>query len=351
MIRPKESVCRAHAYVPGEQPTDRQTLKLNTNENPYPPSPRVMRAVRALEDRDLALYPNANADPLRERLAHLFGLSRDHFLIGNGSDENLRHIFETYLSKGDSIGVLHPTYTLYETLAGLFGVETLSYSLRDDLRPPEAFYRAPVKALFVPSPNPPYGVPLERGEIERLLQADPRRLLVLDEAYIDFSTSPVIREIDRFANLIITRTFSKSFSMAGVRLGFACAVPELIAHMAKVKDSYNINVFTQTAGAAALDDLAVMRAHAERIVTTRERLRRELSKLGLESTPSQGNFLFVFFAHAQALYEALKQRHIYVRYFDRLTRRPGVRITIGTEEQTDRLLTAVREILPDLISS
>jgi len=355
LFRP--DVDRIAGYVPGEQPQDTGWVKLNTNENPYPPSPLVAEATAAAARR-LHIYPDPLGTSFRKAAAELFGLDPDWILPGNGSDEILTILVRTFVDPGELIAYPYPSYILYETLADLQGAAHQRIPLRPDWAwdvPAAKKTLERVKLLFAPNPNSPSG---NRWSDETMLSLiPPKGLLVLDEAYGDFADTPHRMELLKgtgAANkqLIVTRTFSKSYSLAGLRFGFAVAHPDLIAGMRKVKDSYNCDALSLAAAEAALRDQEWMRQNRAKILATRARLTAELRKLGLDVVESQANFVWTTRPSGghKELYEQLKARKILVRYmrFDGAepgTVLDGIRITVGTDPQIDTLLEALRAIL------
>ena len=346
-------------YLPGEQPQTTGWVKLNTNENPYPPSPLVAKAIQSVATAELNKYPDPLTREFNETVANLFSLTSDSVLAGNGSDEILTILVRSFVDAGDLILYPYPSYILYETLAQIQG----AHCERLPLNPDWSWDRSAVqnsiqkaKLLFVPNPNSPSG---NRWTDEDILSlVPPEGILVLDEAYGDFCDSPHCAELlqtDAGSRIVITRTLSKSYSLAGIRMGFAMAHPVLIAGMRKVKDSYNCNTLSLAAALAALKDQSAMLDSRERIRNTRTRLHQELTRLGFDVVPSQANFLWCTHPeqHHEQLYLALKEKKILVRYmqfhdaFPALQRNPydGIRITIGTNEEIDQLLNSLKEIL------
>jgi histidinol-phosphate aminotransferase len=356
LFRP--AIERIEGYMPGEQPQEAGWVKLNTNENPYPPSPKVVEAIRAAAAGRLNLYPDPLATKFREVAAPLFGVEPDWLLPANGSDENLTLLLRSFVDAGDLVAYPYPSYILYETLADIQGAAHERLILNPDwswnsARCGPIVERA--KLVLIPNPNSPSGNRWLDDEIFALVP--PRGILVLDEAYGDFCDEPHHAELLRrpgAERLVITRSFSKSYSLAGVRLGFAIARPELIHGILKVKDSYNCDTLSLAAGIAALQDQAWMLANAERVRTTRRRLTAELERLGFAVVPSQANFVWGTHAgkpHKQ-IYASLKQRKILVRFmqFPDVPDAPGrvvtgLRISIGTDAEIDTLLAALQEIL------
>jgi len=356
LFRP--AIDRIDGYTPGEQPQEPGWVKLNTNENPYPPSPQVVAAIRAAATGRLNMYPDPLATKFRQAAAPLFGVEPDWLLPANGSDENLTMLLRSFVDPGDLVAYPYPSYILYETLADIQGAAHERLILNPDWswnfeRCRSIVERA--KLVLIPNPNSPSGNRWSDDDILALVP--PRGLLVLDEAYGDFCDQPHHAELLQrpgAERIIITRSFSKSYSLAGVRLGFAIARPELIHGMLKVKDSYNCDTLALTAGIAAVADQKWMRDNAQRVRATRRRLTAELSQLGFAVVPSQSNF--VWSTHPEKphkeIYEALKERKILVRFmrFPDVPSAPdgivtGLRISIGTDAEIDTLLQALREIV------
>jgi histidinol-phosphate aminotransferase len=360
LFRP--AIDRIDGYAPGEQPQEPGWIKLNTNENPYPPSPHVVDAIRKAASARLNLYPDPLATRFRRTAAPLFGVDPDWLLPANGSDENLTILLRSFVDADDLVVYPYPSYILYETLADIQGARHSRMLLNPDWSWNSEICRPLVeraKVVLVPNPNSPSGNRWTDDEILALVP--PRGILVLDEAYADFCDQPHRAEILKrpgAERIVITRTFSKSYSLAGIRLGFAIARPELIHGMLKVKDSYNCDALSLAAGTAALEDQTWMEANAEKIRGTRGRLSTELAELGFQVVPSQSNFVWTTHPTIphRMIYEALKQRKILVRFM----RFPdvawaanglfnGLRISIGTDAETDGLIAALRQILPELI--
>jgi len=331
-------------YEPGEQPREAGFIKLNTNENPYPPSPRVIEAVRREAGERLRLYPDPLATPVREAAARLYGVPPEGILVGNGSDDLLTLVCRSFVDPGETIAFPLPTYTLYRTLAEIQGARVEAVAFPEDFSLPPRLAEVPAKVVFLANPNSPSGTLVPPEAVERFARKHPG-VVVVDEAYVDFARSHCLSLAGALPNVIVLRTFSKSFSLCGVRCGLAFADPEVIAGMAKVKDSYNVNRLAVVAAVAALEDIEHMRANVRRIVATRERLRAALEDLGFSCYPSEANFVLARAPegqHARALYERLKRRRILVRYFDRPRLRDCLRITVGTDAEVDALLEALR---------
>lgn len=354
LFRP--AVDQIAGYVPGEQPQDDGWIKLNTNENPYPPSPGVLEAVKAACSGHLNIYP----DPLARRFcaaaAPLFDVDPDWILPANGSDENLTILVRSFVDPGELILLPYPSYILYETLAAIQDARHERLLLNSDWSWDIDRVRPQIeqaKLVFVPNPNSPSGNVWSSDTIGQLLP--PEGLLVLDEAYGDFrdvsQRGEILRE-EFGRRIVITRTLSKSYSLAGIRCGFSIAHPDVIRGMRKVKDSYNCNTLTLAAGTAALEDQDWMLQNTARIRATRSRLQAALNELGFETVDSEANFVWTTHPDRshQEIYEQLKSRRILIRYM----KFPGVlaggtleglRISVGTDEETDRVLAEIADIV------
>ena len=351
LIRPL--VDGLHAYVPGEQPKIPGLIKLNTNENPYPPSPKVVRAVKAAVDGRLRLYPNPTASALRERLAKLHGCRPENIIVGNGSDELLAMAVRAFVEPGSGLAQwLSPAYSLYPVIVKQHGAQTGSAPLNPDFSLPSIAdlrksqeWSFEASLTFVTTPNAPSG----RGYAVKDLQALCKALkgvVILDEAYVDFAAGNAMA-LHRLPNVLVSRTFSKGFSLCFQRVGYFVGPVALIAALDKIRDSYNVNGLGQIAALATIDDLPYYRKNAKRIVATRKRLTTELSNLGFDVLPSETNFIFTKppkFPAKKWLSE-LRERKILVRWFDYPTTRDFLRITIGTDAEARAVVRAAGEIL------
>lgn len=337
-------------YTPGEQVRD--CIKLNTNECAWGPSQAVWQALAALPkgEDSLRLYPDPSAKGLREAAASLYGVSPDQVLAGNGSDDCLTVLYRAFLKPGDRVACPWPTYGLYDTLAALQGVEIVHVDYRVTARSwelPEALPRHGAKLVLVANPNNPSATLTPVDELRRL--AD--RLdgvLVVDEAYVDFAPtgSSLLPHLDKHPNVVVLRTFSKSYSLAGARLGLLFADATLVAELAKVKDSYNVNYLTQQAGIAALNDRDHHRELVRRTVAERQKMERELAKFGWSWPDSAGNFLLCEVGpRAEELYLGLKARGLLVRFWKKPGLDSKLRITVGLPQHTELLLKHLRELL------
>jgi histidinol-phosphate aminotransferase len=333
-------------YVPGEQPRDGEYVKLNTNENPYPPSPRVFEAIReALTGDRLRKYPEPLGDTFRNAAAKVLGISPDQILIGNGSDDILTILTRAFVPEGGLVVSPTPSYLLYRTLANIQGARFRTVPFTSEWTLPEPWPVADADLTFIANPNSPSGTFTDPSAISHLAQRTTGPV-ILDEAYVDFAESSGISHIGE-PNLIITRTLSKSYALAGIRFGFAIARPELIRELVKVKDSYNCDLLSLAAATAAIQDQAYLAETRRKIVATRERLTESHRGLGFEVTPSQANFVWARRSDrpVKPLYEALKARKILVRYMSYPEYGDGLRISVGTEPEIDALLGELTAIL------
>ncbi len=346
----RSDVRAMHGYTPGEQVTD--CIKLNTNESAWPPSPRVMAALRNVTEDQSRLYPDPVFKRLRQAAASRYGVSPDQVLAGNGSDDCLTIIYRAFLGPNDRCACPWPTYGLCDTLATLQGVtiEHADYRIEPDgWHLPAVLPRLGAKLILVANPNNPSATFTPVADLRRLADAHDG-ILVVDEAYVDFAGDPatysLLPHLDRHPNLIVLRTFSKSYSMAGARLGLLFAQAPIISQLMKVKDSYNVNAVTQAMGIAALEDADHHRDLVRRTVQERQRLERVLAAFGWTWPPSFGNFLLCEVGpRAGDIYRALKAQGVLVRWWDRDILRTKLRITVGLPEHTDRLINLLRGML------
>ena len=348
-MRIAKSVRRLEAYTPGEQPKTRSVVKLNTNENPYPPSPACAAALRKFPLDRLRRYPDPVFSDLRAALAELNGTTPERIFVGNGSDEVLSVAAKTFVEDDEAIGSLDPSYSLYKTLAAIRNVKWTGAGreTRDAKHVSSLVSRLPPKTtLFLwTNPNAPTGELAEPSEIAAFARRF-RGVVIVDEAYADFSRTncmPLAAD-GKDRNIIVMRTFSKSYSLAGLRVGYCVGPEDLIAAMYKVKDSYNVDAVAQAVALAAVRDQAWMRSNVAKVVKTRARFVRELESRGWDVIPSESNFVFArppAPAKAAALFESLRARNIFVRYFPGPKTGDRLRITIGTDGQMKALLAAL----------
>jgi histidinol-phosphate aminotransferase len=328
-------------YVPGEQPQEFEYCKLNTNENPYPASPAVARAIEEAVGRGLSRYPHAMADPFRHRAAEVLGVEPDWILCGNGSDDILTILTRTFVGQGQLIRLPYPSYVLYKTLAQIQGARSEEVHFEPDWSLPEGFGAAAdgLRLAFLPNPNSPSGtvVPAERiMEIADRLPCP----LVVDEAYADFADANCLDLVRRSEKILVLRTMSKSYSLAGIRFGYVVGQPQVIHELAKVKDSYNCDALAIAAATAAIGDQVWLADNRAKIIATRRRLTDRMRELGFVTIESQANFTWNVHPEkpVRPLYEELKRNRILVRYMDYPGWGEGLRISVGTEEQMETCL-------------
>lgn len=345
-----DNIAAMHGYVPGEQINAPDVIKLNSNENPYPPSPKVLKAVVRAADAALRRYPEPASDTLRAEAARVYGVAVEHIIAGNGSDELLSMLMRCFVAPGDRVAFATPTYSLYDTLVEIQGARKATVAYGDDFAIPPALARQRAAVTFLCNPNAPSGTLVSRAAIARLARAV-RGILVVDEAYIDFaddaekaSCIPLVRRHD---NVIVLRTFSKSFSLAGLRIGLAFASKALIAGMMKVKDSYNLNRLSAVAATAALRDLPWVVRNVRRIQRSRDELSRALTQLGFQVYPSQTNFVLARRTDTDMarLQRALKSQSMLIRHFGVPGLSDCLRISVGTPAETRAVVGALRKAL------
>jgi histidinol-phosphate aminotransferase len=345
LLRP--TVRAVAPYEPGEQPdAGRRVIKLNTNENPYPPSPHVLEALRAAIDGTVRLYPDPEAHALRARAAAVYGVPADHILAGNGSDELLALLLRAAVDPGDRVAFPVPTYSLYETLVAVQGGEAVRLDFPDDWTLPPALASTGARVTFLCNPNSPSGTAVPLAAVEALA-TQVSGVLVVDEAYVDFADEHALSLVARAHNVLVLRTLSKSFSLAGLRCGLAFAHPDLLAGLRTVKDSYNLNRLTQVAAEAALRDLAHAQANVARIRATRRRLTADLGTLGYVVPPSQANFVLARRPGVDQapVAAALAARGVLVRHFATPRLQDALRISVGNDEETDVLLEHLTQLV------
>ncbi len=335
-------------YTPGEQPGPGQrVVKLNTNENPYPPSPRVMAALRDAEPELLRRYPSPTADEFRAAAAKLWGYDVDHFIAGNGSDDILTILTRAYLPPGGVMAFPEPTYSLYPVLAQIEDARVAPVAWEEGhALPIDALLAAKADVIYLANPNAPTGTFVPPADVARLAAAF-EGLLLVDEAYGDFAESNCIALVKDHPNLVVSRTLSKAYSLAGLRFGYAIAQPQIIATMMKVKDSYNCDALSILAATAAIEDQDHLRANLELVRAERTRLSAELTRLGFGVLPSQANFLLVAVpgGAGKTFYQRLKQQGILVRFFDKPGLSDKLRITVGTSQENNALLAGLKSLL------
>ncbi len=348
----RPSVLKMRGYKPGEQPKGLSVIKLNTNENPYPPSVPVLKAVREQADPRLRLYPEPAADTLRKALSRFYRWPLEGILVGNGSDELLSLLFNAAVGKGDLVQYPDLTYSLYPVLAGIREAKTREARLDDRFNLDFSGFSTGARLTLWGYPNPPIGNCFKASDMEAFIRKV-EGLVLIDEAYVDFADGHCLDLARHFPNVLVLRTLSKSFSLAGVRLGYLFGHPAVIAQLMKVKDSYNVNRVSQAVALAAFSPEGIRDARKKvgKIRSERERLARALRNLGFSVPDSRANFLLAARTGrptAGSLYKNLKKRRILVRYFPHPRLQHSLRITVGTPEQNNRLLAELQGLLGHL---
>ena len=340
-------------YTAGEQPQDQQYIKLNTNENPYPPSPLAIDAMREASGEDMRLYPDPNSNELKKAIAEYYSVWVDQVFVGNSSDEVLAHAFVALLKHSKPLLFPDISYSFYPSYCKLFGIDYKQVPLADDFTIGLNDYSAEtadeIGAIIFPNPNAPSGIALSLNEIEAILKANPDSPVVVDEAYVDFGTRTAIALVNDYPNLLVTQTFSKSRSLAGLRVGFAIGSVEMIEALERVKNSFNAYPLDRAAiagAAASMKDRPHFQESCSKIIKTRERISAELSDLGFTVLPSKANFVFAKpEKNAEKLYLELKENGILVRYFNAPRIDGFLRITIGTDEDMDIFFGKLKYLL------
>ena len=335
-------------YTPGEQPAGGKFIKLNTNENPYPPSAKAVAAIRDAASSQLMKYPDAMATSFRLRAGEVLGVDPDWILCGNGSDDILTICTRTFVGDGQWLRLPYPSYILYKTLAEIQGAESeeinfqLDWSLADDF----GVASANLQLAFLPNPNSPSGTMISRERILQLADQLPCPLLV-DEAYVDFAESNCVDLVAQNEKIMVSRTLSKSYGLAGLRFGFIVAQPQMIEQLRKVKDSYNCDALSIAGATAAMDDQTWLAENREKIIATRDRLTAAMRELGFTLPDSQANFVWCTAdgKDLYCIYTQLKERQILIRYMNYDDWGDGLRISVGTDEQIDALVSVMKTIV------
>lgn len=340
------------AYVPGEQPQDKQYIKLNTNESPYPPSPQVLDAVNKAETELLRLYPDPDGRVLTKKLADYYGVKTENIMLANGSDDILNFAFMAYGANGRKSYFADITYGFYSVFANLHNSDYTEIPLKEDFTIDLPEFCGVDGCVFIANPNAPTGIALTLQEVERVVASNPDYVVVIDEAYVDFGTESAVSLVNKYNNLLVVQTYSKSRSMAGARLGYAIGSADIIGDLHKLRYStnpYNINRLTLVAGAATVDSQGYYDDNCKAIMESREYTMAELEKLGFTFTDSKANFIFAESDKIDGgeLYLKLKDKGILVRHFTADRIKNYNRITVGTREQMGKLVEAVKQILED----
>jgi histidinol-phosphate aminotransferase len=344
-------VHQLNPYVPGEQPKMANLIKLNTNENPYGPSPKVIAALQSEAAESLRLYPDPNSDKLKREIADYHQLQPNQVFVGNGSDEVLAHVFQALLKHDRPLLFPDITYSFYPVYCGLYGIDSEIIPLNATFEIDIHDYDKPNGGIIFPNPNAPTGIPLGLAEIEKLLTFNSDSVVVIDEAYVDFGTKSAVSLIDKFPNLLVTQTFSKGRSLAGLRVGSALGNVDLIEALTRVKDSFNsypIDRFAEAGAVAAMQDNAYFEETNAKVIATRNALVNDLTMLGFETLPSGANFILTKHGDLDGatLAAQLRDHHIVVRHFKKPERiAPYLRITIGTDSQSKQLITVLKSLI------
>lgn len=337
-------------YVPGEQPKDKKYVKLNTNENPYPPSRNVMEAMRNTINDDLKLYPDPTCDDFVGELADYYNLSKDEVFVGNGSDEILAFSFMTFFSPEKKVLFPDISYTFYKVYAELFKLDYELVKLDDKFDIPLEKLKRPDVGVILPNPNAPTGKYIDTEELKKLVEINKDNIVIIDEAYVDFGGESMVKYIKTYPNLLVVQTLSKSRSLAGIRVGFALGHKDLIEGLNRIKNSMNSYTIDRVALAgakAAIKDEKYFKETTKKIIKTREKTTEKLKELGFEVLDSKANFIFATHKEVKGkfIYEALKDDGVLVRYFDKERIDNFLRITIGTDEEMNILIKKLIKIL------
>ncbi|EKQ58089.1 MULTISPECIES: histidinol-phosphate transaminase [unclassified Clostridium] len=347
-------LCNLEAYVPGEQPKDRKYIKLNTNESPYLPAPKVMEVINRNQVEGLNLYSDPDAKILVDELADFYNVGPEQVFVGNGSDEVLGFCFLAFFDEEGKACFPDITYGFYKVYSKSFNIDAIEVPLKEDFTIDVNDYVNCGRNIIIANPNAPTGLTLSHKEIELILKTNEDRVVIIDEAYVDFGSKSCISLLDKYPNLIVVQTFSKSRNLAGARLGFAVASKEIIEDLNKIKFSfspYNINGLSLVAGVESVKDKAYFEECNNKTIATRERISEEFRKLGFYVIPSKTNFLFVThnLISGEEYYKALREKGVLTRYYKQPRIDNYVRITIGTDEEMDAVIKITDEILSEIL--
>lgn len=337
-------------YVPGEQSKDKDIVKINANENPYPPSPKAAEVLKSFDTNKLRFYPSANSTKLKEAIAKYYKVDVSNVFVGNGSDDVLAVAFQSFFNSEKPIVYPDLTYSFYPVWCSLFGIKYKNYPVGDDFRINPEDYKEKNGGVVIPNPNAPTSLGEGLDFVEKILKYNQDSVVIIDEAYVDFGGTSSIPLIDKYENLLVTGTFSKSRSLAGLRIGFAIGSKALIDVMEAVKNSYNsytVDSLSIEMGAASIEDDEYFKSTCKKVIKTRERVTLELEKLGFDVLDSQTNFIFATHNkhNMKSLFEYLKTQKVFIRYFSLPKIENYVRITIGTNEEMDIFLEKTKEFI------
>lgn len=337
-------------YVPGEQPKEGGYIKLNTNENPYPPSPLVISKIKNADLERLRLYPDPECTLLREIYAKSLGLEANNIFVGNGSDEVLATAFQTFFMDKENILMPDISYSFYPVYCNLYDVTATIVPLKEDYSINAQDYLVENSGLVIANPNAPTSIALTLKDIEKIVKYNSDRVVLIDEAYVDFGGESVVSLVNKYNNLLVVKTLSKSYSLAGLRVGFAIGNKELIDGMNRVKDSFNsypIDIIAQLAAKEAIEDIEYFNKTRNMIISTKERVSKELVNLGFNVLDSKANFLFIQHKekYAEDIFNYLRENKILVRYFKKPRLDNRLRVTIGTDEQMDKFISCISKLV------
>lgn len=337
-------------YVPGEQSKDKDIVKINANENPYPPSPKAAEVLKSFDTNKLRFYPSANSTKLKEAIAKYYKVDVSNVLVGNGSDDVLAVAFQSFFNSEKPIVYPDLTYSFYPVWCSLFGIKYKNYPVGDDFRINPEDYKEKNGGVVIPNPNAPTSLGEGLDFVEKILDYNQDSVVIIDEAYVDFGGTSSVPLIEKYENLLVTGTFSKSRSLAGLRIGFAIGSKALIDVMEAVKNSYNsytVDSLSIEMGAASIEDDEYFKSTCKKVIKTRERVTLELEKLGFDVLDSQTNFIFATHNkhNMKSLFEYLKTQKVFIRYFSLPRIENYVRITIGTNEEMDIFLEKTKEFI------
>lgn len=346
----KKNLRDIEPYVPGEQSKEQNIVKINANENPYPPSPKVIEAIRNFDSRSLRFYPDANASEFKRAVAEYYNVETENVFLGNGSDDVIALAFQAFFNSEKPIAYPDITYSFYPVWCRLFSIPCKTYPLKDDFRIDVEDYREENGGVVIPNPNAPTSLGEGQAFIEKLMEYNKDSVVIIDEAYVDFGGFSSVELTKKHENLLVTGTFSKSRSLAGMRIGYAIGSKALISVLEAVKNSYNsytVNSISMAAGTAAIRDKEYFNKTVSKVIKTRERVAKELRRLGFTVLDSQTNFLFASNEKLdmKSYFEWLKTQKVFIRYFNLPRINRYVRITIGTDKEMDIFLEKTKEYL------
>jgi histidinol-phosphate aminotransferase len=346
----EKNIRKVEPYVPGEQSKEKNIVKINANENPYPPSPKAIEAIRNFDADKLRFYPDANAHPLKKALADYYNVETDNVFLGNGSDDVIALCFQTFFCSDKPIAFPDITYSFYPVWCRLFNIPYKTYKLDDNFRIIPEDYKEENGGVILPNPNAPTSIGEGLDFVRKLLEYNQDSIVIIDEAYVDFGGVSCTELTKEYENLVVTGTFSKSRSLASLRIGFAIANKKLISYLEAVKNSYNsytVDSVSIAAGIASVGDDEYFRQTIDRVIKTRKRVTNELEALGFEVLPSSSNFIMATHKdfEMKALFDYLKTKNVFIRYFSLPRIDKYVRVTIGTDEEMDIFLKYVKEFI------